>query len=78
MKTKAPPPLDVKLMNVAATVLFFACGAMLLAALGWWALRHRRTPESVAAIRAGGKRSFWTFGYSGAHQTFPRRGQFWP
>lgn len=33
-------PIDVKLMNVTATVLFAACGALLLAALGWWALRH--------------------------------------
>ena len=40
MKAKVPPPLDVRLMNIAATVLFFACGAMVLAALGWWALRH--------------------------------------
>jgi cell division protein FtsQ len=33
-------PFDVKLMNIAASVLFAACGAMLLAALGWWLLRH--------------------------------------
>jgi cell division protein FtsQ len=36
----APLPLDVRLMNVAATALFAACAVLLLAALGWWALRH--------------------------------------
>jgi cell division protein FtsQ len=33
-------PMDVRLMNATATVLFVACGLMLAAALGWWALRH--------------------------------------
>lgn len=36
----APLPLDVRLMNIAASALFAACGLLLLAALGWWALRH--------------------------------------
>jgi cell division protein FtsQ len=27
-------------MNITATVLFAACGLLLAAALGWWALRH--------------------------------------
>jgi cell division protein FtsQ len=41
MRKKAPsPPLDVRLMNITATVLFFACGLLLVTALGWWALRH--------------------------------------
>jgi len=41
MKKNAPPlPLDVRLMNITATVLFAACGLLLVAALGWWALRH--------------------------------------
>jgi cell division protein FtsQ len=42
MKKKQLPPLpmDVRLMNMTATVLFIACGLMLVAALGWWALRH--------------------------------------
>jgi cell division protein FtsQ len=42
MKKKPAPklPLDVKLMNTAATVLFAACGLLLLVALGWWLLRH--------------------------------------
>lgn len=40
MTTNAPLPLDVRLMNIAATALFTACGVLLLAALGWWALRH--------------------------------------
>lgn len=41
MKKHAPPlPVDVRLMNITATVLFAACGLLLVAALGWWALRH--------------------------------------
>ncbi|HEY0825283.1 MAG TPA: cell division protein FtsQ/DivIB [Ramlibacter sp.] len=41
MKNKVPsPPVDVRLMNITATVLFAACGLLLVAALGWWALRH--------------------------------------
>jgi cell division protein FtsQ len=35
-----PQPVDVKLMNITATVLFAACALLLAAALGWWALRH--------------------------------------
>lgn len=33
-------PLDVKLMNVTATVLFLGCAALLLAAASWWVVRH--------------------------------------
>ncbi|HYF43335.1 MAG TPA: cell division protein FtsQ/DivIB [Ramlibacter sp.] len=33
-------PFDVKLMNATASVLFFAVGVVLLAALAWWAVRH--------------------------------------
>ncbi|TWO72119.1 FtsQ-type POTRA domain-containing protein [Caenimonas sedimenti] len=33
-------PLDVKLMNVTASLLFTVFGLLLAAALGWWALRH--------------------------------------
>jgi cell division protein FtsQ len=41
MKTQALPlPVDVRLMNITATVLFAACALLLAAALGWWALRH--------------------------------------
>ncbi|MBE7366121.1 cell division protein FtsQ/DivIB [Ramlibacter pallidus] len=41
MKQKALPlPLDVRLMNTTATVLFVAFALLLAAALGWWALRH--------------------------------------
>jgi cell division protein FtsQ len=32
--------VDVRLMNITATVLFAACGLLLAAALGWWLLRH--------------------------------------
>jgi cell division protein FtsQ len=35
-----PAPVDVKLMNIAATALFALCIALLLAAAAWWALRH--------------------------------------
>jgi cell division protein FtsQ len=41
MKKQALPlPVDVRLMNLTATVLFIACALLLVAALGWWALRH--------------------------------------
>jgi cell division protein FtsQ len=46
-KQATPLPFDVRLMNITATVLFAACGAVLLAALAWWAVRH-----PVFAIRA--------------------------
>ncbi|MDF1484674.1 cell division protein FtsQ/DivIB [Ramlibacter sp. H39-3-26] len=34
------PPIDVRLMNMAATALFLCCGALVLAAGVWWALRY--------------------------------------
>jgi cell division protein FtsQ len=41
MKAKPlPVPLDVRLMNITAAMLFAACAVMLVAALGWWAVRH--------------------------------------
>lgn len=40
MKAPLQPPLDVKLMNIAATVLFAAGTVLLSAAVAWWALRH--------------------------------------
>lgn len=40
MKATLPPPVDVRLMNATAAVLFTACAVLLVAALGWWALRH--------------------------------------
>jgi cell division protein FtsQ len=41
MKKKALPlPVDVRLMNITASVLFLACALLLMAALGWWAVRH--------------------------------------
>jgi cell division protein FtsQ len=39
-KQTLPVPADVRLMNITATVLFVACGLLLAAALGWWAVRH--------------------------------------
>jgi cell division protein FtsQ len=35
-----PQPVDVKLMNIAATALFSVCLVALVAAVTWWALRH--------------------------------------
>lgn len=40
MIARLPVPSDVKLMNTTASVLFFACAVLLLAALVSWALRH--------------------------------------
>jgi cell division protein FtsQ len=40
MKHALPQPVDVKLMNLTASVLFVACAVLLAAALGWWLLRH--------------------------------------
>jgi cell division protein FtsQ len=40
MSPAMPLPLDVKLMNLSASLLFAACGVLLAAALGWWAVRH--------------------------------------
>ena len=34
------PPLDVRLMNATASVLFGILAVLLLAALAWWAVRH--------------------------------------
>ena len=46
------PPLDVRLMNLIATLLFALCGLMLLAAAGWWVLRQPFFP--LAGIRVDG------------------------
>lgn len=40
MSDSLPSPLDVKLMNLTASVLFVLCAALVLAAGAWWALRH--------------------------------------
>lgn len=40
MKRTLPAPLDVKLMNVTATVLFLGCATLVLAAASWWVVRH--------------------------------------
>lgn len=40
MKNTLPQPMDIKLMNLTASVLFAACGLLLVAALGWWLLRN--------------------------------------
>ena len=52
MKTAAPLPTDVRLMNLAATALFTAGIVLLLAAAAWWALRHPLF--SVAGITVRG------------------------
>ena len=40
MTTSMPAPLDVKLMNVTATVLFVGCALLMLAAGAWWVMRY--------------------------------------
>ncbi len=40
MSDALPAPFDVRLMNLTASVLFFGCAVMLVAAGGWWGLRH--------------------------------------
>ncbi len=45
------PPFDVKLMNLAATALFSACLFLLVAAAGWWALRHPLFAISVIVVQ---------------------------
>lgn len=40
MADTLPQPFDVRLMNVTAAVLFVGCAGLLLAAAGWWVLRH--------------------------------------
>jgi len=52
MNAAAAIPADVRLMNTAATALFAFGVAVLLAAAGWWALRHPWF--AVAAITVEG------------------------
>jgi cell division protein FtsQ len=40
MNNTLPAPLDVKLMNMTASVLFVGCAMLVLAAGAWWALRY--------------------------------------
>jgi cell division protein FtsQ len=40
MSEALPTPIDVRLMNAAAALLYAACGVLLAAAAVWWALRH--------------------------------------
>jgi cell division protein FtsQ len=40
MKASVQLPVDVRLMNATATVLFTAFAVLLLAAFCWWAVRH--------------------------------------
>lgn len=40
MKPSLQPPVDVRLMNITATVLFVVGAALLLAAMLWWVVRH--------------------------------------
>jgi cell division protein FtsQ len=63
-KNALPLPFDVRLMNITAAVLYVACALVLVAALGWWALRNPVfairgivvqgdvTHNSVATLRA--------------------------
>ncbi len=52
MKAAPQQPFDVKLMNATATVLFTLCVLLLLAAAGWWAVRHPLF--AIAGIRVQG------------------------
>lgn len=40
MNSGLPAPLDVKFMNLAASLVFVACVVLVLAAGAWWVLRH--------------------------------------
>jgi cell division protein FtsQ len=40
MTDTLPAPLDVKLMNLTASVLFVGCALLVLAAGAWWMVRH--------------------------------------
>ena len=53
MADSIPAPLDVKLMNIVATLLFALCGVMLLAAGAWWVLRQPFFP--LAGIKVDGE-----------------------
>ncbi|MDB5730274.1 MAG: cell division protein FtsQ [Variovorax sp.] len=55
MNTAATPalPIDVRLMNITATLLFALCLVMTLAAAGWWVLRQPFFP--LAAILVDGE-----------------------
>ncbi len=54
MTDAMPAPFDVKLMNIAASALFVACGVMLVATGIWWALRN--PAFSLAGITITGDR----------------------
>lgn len=41
MNSDMPAPLDIRLMNVVASILFVMCGLLLLAATARWAVRHQ-------------------------------------
>ena len=51
MKKAMQQPFDIKLMNIAATALFSAGIVLLLAAAGWWALRHPLFAISAIAVQ---------------------------
>lgn len=40
MNSSMPAPLDVKLMNMTASVLFVGCALLVLAAGAWWVMRY--------------------------------------
>ncbi|MBS0427087.1 MAG: cell division protein FtsQ/DivIB [Proteobacteria bacterium] len=52
MADSIPTPFDVKLMNILATLMFAACGVLLLAAAGWWVLRQPFFP--IAGLKVDG------------------------
>lgn len=86
MNPTMPAPIDVKLMNVAASLLFCAFAVILVAAGTWWLLRHPLfalggisvqgdvTHNSVATLRANVAPriagNFFTVSLDNARQAF--------
>lgn len=65
MNPTLPLPLDVRLMNATATVLFSVLGLLLAAAFGWWLVRHPLF--SIGAITVEGDLSHNTVQTLRAH-----------
>lgn len=53
MRYSLPAPLDVRLMNVTASVMFGGVAVLLLAVVSWWAVRH--PAFSIARIMVEGE-----------------------
>lgn len=51
MNSTLPAPLDVKLMNLTASVLFVGCALLVLAAGAWWMLRYQGFPIARIVVQ---------------------------